>query len=99
MKSVVRVILFVISLICMGYGFYQMYLDNFVRPYIVLGYVGEYPYPDPTVSATIAFAGALLLCGLYTYQYNLNFWDEWKEETCPHCGKKVHDQEDNHGSQ
>jgi hypothetical protein len=89
MKKLVMLMLLVISLVLMGYGFYQMYLDTYVRP--VLGYVGYNQYPDPIISSvTIVISGVLLLSGLYLYTNYDKELTAWKEERCPHCGKKIH---------
>lgn len=86
MKSVVIVILFVISLICMSYGYSQMYLDTYIRPNLGVTTLG----PNPLISATIAVSGTLLLFGLYIYTDHQKQLTAWKEERCPHCGEKIH---------
>ena len=90
MKTLFKVYGIGISICCMIYGFYQLYQDAFVRPYIVFGYVGEWPFPDHMVSFTFAWGGTLALMAILIY----GFWERvnmaWKEEKCPHCGKKIH---------
>jgi predicted MFS family arabinose efflux permease len=89
-KSLVMLILLIISLICMGYGYFQMYLDTYIRPFLGVTTIG----PNPLISALIAVSGTMLLFGLYIYTDYQKRLISWEEERCPYCGKKVHAQED-----
>lgn len=88
MKKLVILMLLIISLVLMCYGFYQVYLDTYVRPF--LEFVGFDQYPDPMISVTIAISGVLLLFGIYLYTNYEKELMALKEERCPHCGEKIH---------